>query len=68
MVQAATGGDISAGMALGGVLAGVGSNLVANRIQGWKDEADAARQITAEVSKDVALRDELDAALQVLAR
>ncbi|MGE0680806.1 MAG: hypothetical protein AB7P69_07840 [Candidatus Binatia bacterium] len=62
VVQAATGEDISAGMALGGVLSSVGTNLVANCIQGWKDEADAARDIEAELSNP-AFHTELDAIL-----
>ncbi len=52
--------------ALGGVLAGVGTNLLANRIQSWKDEAEAARQLAADAPEDAALRAELDAVLERL--
>jgi hypothetical protein len=49
-----------------GVLAGAGGNLVANRLQRWHDETDAARQLMAEVATEPALRAELDAVLEKL--
>ena len=60
------GGDVGAAVALGGVLAGVGGNLIANRLQRWQDETDAARQLTAEVATEPVLRAELDAVLEQL--
>jgi hypothetical protein len=48
------------------MLAGVGGNLIANRLQRWKDETDAARQLTAEVATEPVLRAELDAVLEQL--
>jgi hypothetical protein len=60
------GGDVGAAVALSGVLAGVGGNLIANRLQRWHDETDAARQLTAEVATEPALRAELDAVLEKL--
>src|SRR5437763_2430460 len=60
------GGDLGAVAALGGVLAGVGSKLLANCLQHWKDETDAAQQLTAEVNKEPQLRDEVDAVLEKL--
>jgi hypothetical protein len=60
------GGDVGAAVALGGVLAGVGGNLIANRLQRWQDETDAARHLTAEVATEPALRAELDAVLEKL--
>jgi hypothetical protein len=66
VVEKAHAGDWQALAALGGVLAGVGSNLLANRIQSWKDEADAARQIAADSAPEPGLRVELDAVLQQL--
>ena len=60
------GGDVGAAVALGGVLAGVGGNLIANRLQRWQDETDAARQLTAEVATEPVLRAELDAVLEKL--
>ena len=56
-------GDRQMLLALGGVLAGVGANLLANRLQDWKDEADAARDIATNVTAEPALRTELDAVL-----
>lgn len=66
VAQAATSGDVSAWVALGGVLAGVGTNLVANRVQGWKDEADAARDIASELPHTADFRDELTSILRKL--
>lgn len=66
VAQAATSGDVSAGVALGGVLAGVGTNLVANRVQGWKDEADAARDIASELPHTADFRDQLTSILRKL--
>jgi hypothetical protein len=43
VVEAARGGKWTALTVLGGVLAGVGNNVLANRIQQWQDDADAAR-------------------------
>jgi len=60
------GGDVAAAVALGGVLAGVGGNLIANRLQRWQDETDAARQLTTEVATEPALRAELDTVLEKL--
>lgn len=66
VAAAVHGGDLGAVAALGGVLAGVGSNLIANRLQGWQDETDAARQLTAQVATAPALRAELDAVIDKL--
>jgi hypothetical protein len=60
------GGDVGAVVALGGVLAGVGGNLIANRLQRWQDETDTARQLTAEVATEPALHAELDVVLEKL--
>jgi hypothetical protein len=66
MIEAARSGEWVALAVLGNVLAGVGSNLLANRIQGWKDEADAAHQLATDAAEDPALRAELDAILEKL--
>jgi formylglycine-generating enzyme required for sulfatase activity len=66
VAEAVQQGDLSAAMALGGVVAGVGSNLLANQIQGWKDEADAAQDLAKAVDTSPELRDELDAVLAKL--
>jgi formylglycine-generating enzyme required for sulfatase activity len=66
VVEAARSGEWVALAVLGNVLAGVGSNLLANRIQGWKDEADAAHQLATDATEDPALRAELDAILEKL--
>jgi len=47
VAEATRGGEWAALGALGAVAAGVGSNLLANRIQTWEDEADGARQLAA---------------------
>jgi hypothetical protein len=66
VVEAAQKGEWAAFSALGGVLASVGSNLLAHRIQTWKDETDATRQLTEEVRMEPDLRAELDAVLKEL--
>ncbi len=63
VVEAVQQGDLSAAMTLGGVVAGVGSNLLANMIQDWKDEADAAQALAEAVDTSPDLRIELDAVL-----
>jgi hypothetical protein len=62
VVEAARAGDWAALSALGGVLAGVGGNLLANRIQDWKDEADAAQDLQQALPEE-GLLVELDAVL-----
>lgn len=66
VVEAARAGDWGALTALGSLLAGVGTNLVANQIQGWKDEADAARQLSETLPEHPELRLELDEVLEKL--
>ncbi|MGD2178679.1 MAG: SUMF1/EgtB/PvdO family nonheme iron enzyme, partial [Anaerolineae bacterium] len=74
MVQALRQGDLAALIALGGVAAGVGTNLLANQLQSWKDEVDAAGQLAeaAEGNDDVRLAldcllDELEVVAQASA-
>ncbi|NOZ28403.1 MAG: SUMF1/EgtB/PvdO family nonheme iron enzyme [Chloroflexi bacterium] len=62
-------GDLAAIMALGNVLAGVGGNLLAERIQRWKDatdETDMAEEIAQEAAENQALRAEIDQMLAEL--
>ena len=66
VVEAMRQGEWAAASALGGVLAGLGSNLLANVIQNWKDEADGARQLEAQVAANDELRAEIDAVLEEL--
>ena len=66
VVEAAKAGEWAALAALGGVLGAVGTNLLANRVQEWKDETDGARRLAAEVEGEPGLRDELDAVLERL--
>jgi len=66
VVEAARGGEWAAIAVLGKVVADVGTELLANRIQGWKDEADAACQLQADAPGDGALRAELDEVLDRL--
>ena len=67
VAQAAQQGDWAALMALGGVLGGVGSNLIANQIQQWKDETDGAKRLEGEVGTNAELRQALDTLLEKLA-
>jgi prophage maintenance system killer protein len=66
VVEAARDGEWTALTALGGVSASLGSNLLAERIGRWKDEADGVRRLADEVSREPALRAELDAVLETL--
>ncbi len=66
VAAAAQTGDWQALTALGAVLAGVGGNLLANRLQSWQDEADAARQLSTALPADPALGTELEAVLHHL--
>ncbi|MFQ5821924.1 MAG: NACHT domain-containing protein, partial [Candidatus Heimdallarchaeota archaeon] len=66
VVEAARAGDWGALTALGGVLTGMGGSLIANRIQSWKNEADAAKQLEKEALEDSNLRAELDIVLDKL--
>ncbi len=65
-VAAAAQQEWAALMALVGVLGGAGSNLIANQIQQWKDEADGAKQLEATVEEDAELCHALDALLEKL--
>src|SRR5574341_1450521 len=62
VVEAFRQNDLTAIAALGGALAGVGSNLLANVIQSWKDKADtaAARQLETDLAEQPELRAEVD--------
>ena len=66
VVEAAKGGEWAALAELGKVLAGIGGNLVASRLDKWKDEVDAARQLAVDAKTDPALREELDKVLRTL--
>jgi len=59
-------GDLSALVALGQVLAGVGTNLLAGGLQSWRDQAEAARDLQARIEKEPDLREELDAIIEKL--
>ncbi len=66
VVEAARQGEWAALAELGGVAAGVGGNLLANQIQSWKDEADAARQLDQAAQENEEIRAALDAVLEHL--
>jgi formylglycine-generating enzyme required for sulfatase activity len=66
VVEASRSGEWAAMAALGGLLASVGSNLLANMIQTWKDEAGAAASLQQAVADDPTLRAELDAVFEKL--
>ncbi len=70
VVQAISGGDPTGWMALGGVLGGVGSDLIAGHLQRWMADKTSEREIAAwageAAAQNPALRDELDAILDKL--
>lgn len=68
VVEAYKRGDLAALMVLGSVLSGVGSNLVANRIEAWKNksEAYAANELADALPKDERLHAELREVLKKL--
>ena len=64
IAQAAMGGDVVTMMGFGAALGGnVGANLLANQLQRWQDEADAARQLDA-LPIDDPVHAELDAVIE----
>ncbi len=63
VVEAAQRGEWAALAALGAVVGGVGGNLLANRLQEWKDEASIAINLAQAAPDQPALRAELDAVL-----
>ena len=66
VVEAARQGNWAALTALGSVAAGIGGNLLANQIQFWKDETDAARQLSQEARENQDVRAALDAVMEQL--
>jgi formylglycine-generating enzyme required for sulfatase activity len=66
VAQAVQGGELAALLALGSVAGGVGANLIANQVQSWRDEADAAEQLSQAAQADPDVREVLDALLDEL--
>jgi len=70
VVEAAQRGDLSLIFALGGVLAGVGGDLLANQIQSWKDgvqdEQGLAQRLAPLAAENAGVRAALDAVLERL--
>ncbi|MBN1340608.1 MAG: hypothetical protein JXA03_14865, partial [Bacteroidales bacterium] len=66
VIEAAQSGNWQALMALGGVLSGIGTGLITNKIQSWKDASSPADEISKDVMDDAGLRDEMDELLQKL--
>lgn len=64
VVTAAQSGDWGAVAALGGVLSGMGSSLLVDKLKKWKNETAAAKDIQKEIQGNADLRSELDAVLQ----
>jgi len=63
VVQAFHKGEMAPALiALGGISAGVGANLLANKIQGWKDKSEA--EIAADLQSAPELREVLDQLLE----
>jgi formylglycine-generating enzyme required for sulfatase activity len=63
VAQAVQGGELAALVALGSVAGGVGANLIANQVQSWRDEADAAEQLSQAAQDDPDVREALDVLL-----
>lgn len=66
VLEAARNGEFAAFAALGALVGNVGTNLLANMIQVWKDESDAARKLEAELQQNESLHQELDLILEKL--
>ena len=66
VIQAVSGGDLTPIMELGKLFSGLGTSLLANRLQGWNNEADAAKEIESEIESNQDLRTELDELLERL--
>jgi hypothetical protein len=66
VVEAAGKGEWAALAVLGNIAGGVGGNLLADQLQLWKDETDAARQLTQAIADDEEIRAALDAVLERL--
>jgi hypothetical protein len=64
VVASQTGDPIAAGMALGTVLSNVGSNLVADHLKRWTEEAEAVEEIQVEAERNPQFRAEIDAILE----
>lgn len=72
LAQAMISEPLVAGGALMQLLGGIGTNLLANKVQSWKDQSDAdaqqaaTRELQHELQREPALRAEIDAVLQKL--
>lgn len=68
VIQAVSGGEWAAIAELGKLISGLGSSLLANKLQDWKDktETEIASQIKNEVENNQGLRAELDELLDKL--
>jgi len=67
VAEAMRGGDLAGPiLALGGIVGNVGANLIANQVQNWKDEADAAEQLSQAAQSDPGVREVLDVLLDKL--
>jgi hypothetical protein len=67
VVEAAQRGDWGAVGALASLTAAnLGTNLLANQIQNWKDQVSTIQQVHQDLAQDPALRAELDLVLQKL--
>ncbi len=59
-------GDVMALMAVGQLLSNVATNFLATGIQKWRDEAEAASALNAQLATDAASREQVDALLTKL--
>ncbi len=63
--QASQGGEWPViSTAISAFFAGIGGNLLANRVQDWRDESDLAREIEMKIEQDPKLREELDVLIE----
>ena len=60
------GDGLGVGMALGSLMAGVGTNLLSDLLQQCKDESDVERQIAARIQSDSVFREQMDTLLAKL--
>ncbi|MBC8556043.1 MAG: NACHT domain-containing protein, partial [Candidatus Brocadiales bacterium] len=66
VIQAVSVGDLAPIMELGKLFSGLGTSLLANKLQGWKNETEAAKEIETEIENNQGLRAELDELLEKL--
>ncbi len=66
LVAAVNQGEYGAFVTLAGIAGGIGGNLIANQVQGWKDKSDAelAADLEARAADSAEWREALDTVIQ----